>query len=346
MSYDHSELREFLRGRSVLITGGTGSLGTRLVHILLDEFDVRRVVVFARGEFNHGQLRGSLPPEHQSRLRSFIGDVRDRERLDTAMRGVDCVIHAAAQKQVPLAEYNPFECIRTNVIGAENVVQAAIANGVQRVAALSTDKAVNPINLYGASKLASDKIFVAGNSMSGDRGTRFCVVRYGNVIGSKGSVIPFFKKLLAEGATDLPLTDERMTRFWITLEQAARFVLSCLGNMQGGDIFVPKIPSARITDLAEAVAPGVPTRVIGIRPGEKLHEMMVTEHDAGDTVDLGDRYVIEPQWNFWPRTSYLDQGHPAVPEDFVYSSDSNSHWLSLDEIKTLLATPGVLPGTK
>lgn len=345
MSYDHSKLREALRGRAILITGGTGSLGTRLVHILLEEFDVRRVVVFARGEFNHGRLRGSLSPEHQSRLRSFIGNVRDRERLDNAMRGVDYVIHAAAQKQVPLAEYNPFECIRTNVIGAENVVQAAIANGVKRVAALSTDKAVNPINLYGASKLASDKIFVAGNSMSGDRGTRFCVVRYGNVIGSKGSVIPFFKKLLADGATDLPLTDARMTRFWITLEQAARFVLSCLGDMQGGDIFVPKIPSARITDLAEAVAPGVPTRIVGIRPGEKLHEMMVTEHDAGDTVDLGDRYVIEPQWNFWPRTSYRELGHPAVDPDFVYSSDKNTEWLSLDEIKTLLDTPGVLPGT-
>ncbi len=234
-------------------------------------------------------------------MRFFIGDVRDAERLELAMREVDIVIHAAALKQVPAAEYNPFECIRTNVSGAENVVRAALRNGVKRVIALSTDKAANPVNLYGATKLASDKIFIAANNLAGKSGTRFSVVRYGNVVGSRGSVIPLYRKLVAEGAEYLPVTDERMTRFWITLQQGVDFVVTSLAMMHGGEIFVPKIPSMRIVDLARCIGPGLPIKVVGIRPGEKLHEVMVTEDDSRQTLELADRYVIEPSFAWWQR---------------------------------------------
>ncbi len=325
-----------LDGKSILITGGTGSFGKTLLKRLLMAHNPRKVIVFARGELNHFELQNSLSAEEVKKVRFFIGDVRDLERLVMAMRGVDLVVHAAAQKQVPLAEYNPFECIRTNVIGAENVVEAAIRSGVKQVIALSTDKAVNPINLYGASKLASDKIFVAANALGAGTSTHFSVVRYGNVLGSRGSVIPFFRKLLADGATELPVTDKRMTRFWITLEQAVEFTLSCVNSMQGGEIFVPKIPSMQIMDLIEAMAPGIPTKEIGIRPGEKLHEIMITEHNAHTTFDLGDRFVIDTEWSFWERTDYKDLGKPCMPEGFEYSSDKNDWWLTPDELGIIL----------
>ncbi|NVJ97564.1 MAG: UDP-N-acetylglucosamine 4,6-dehydratase (inverting) [Alphaproteobacteria bacterium] len=327
-----------LKGKSVLITGGTGSFGRTLLKHLLKVHEPRRVILFARGEFNHFQVQHSLTPEEQRKVRFFIGDVRDRERLIMAMRDVEVVIHAAAQKQVPLAEYNPFECIKTNVIGAENVVQASIRAGVKHVLALSTDKAVNPINLYGASKLASDKIFVAANSLASRTETRFSVVRYGNVLGSKGSVIPFFRELMRNGAKALPVTDERMTRFWITLEDAVAFTLSCLPKMRGGEIFVPKIPSMRITDLITALAPDLEQEIVGIRPGEKLHEIMITEHNARSTVDLGDRYIIEPEWSFWGRESLADTGHPTMPEGFEYVSDKNDSWMSVEELREVLKT--------
>ena len=325
-----------LEGKSILITGGTGSFGKQMLKQLLGNHNPKRVSVFARGEYNHFLLQNSLTEEERRKVRFFVGDVRDLDRMVMAMRGIDIVIHAAAQKQVPLAEYNPFECIRTNVIGAENVVQAAIRANVGRVIALSTDKAVNPINLYGASKLASDKIFVAANSLASGTDTRFSVVRYGNVLGSRGSVIPFFRQLLKEGATELPVTDERMTRFWITLEQAVAFTITCIDTMRGGEIFVPKIPSMRITDLVTALAPDIATNVVGIRPGEKLHELMITEHNAPTTLDMGDRYVIEPEWNFWSRPAHSDDGHDAVADGFEYTSDKNDWWMSVEELRETL----------
>ena len=278
----------------------------------------------------------AFPPERYPFMRYFIGDVRDRERLEMAMRGVDYVIHAAALKQVPTAEYNPFECIKTNVMGAENVVNAAIARGVKRVVALSTDKAANPINLYGASKLASDKIFVAAEAMAGDCGTRFSVVRYGNVIGSRGSVLPFFRRLAEEGAAELPITDARMTRFWITLGQGVNFVLSSMEMMKGAEIFVPKIPSTRTADLASAVAPGLPHRMVGIRPGEKLHEVMVPEDDARTTVELDDRYVILPGGDGRRRAEYLDDGARPMADGFSYASDRNPEHLDARGLQALL----------
>lgn len=317
-----------LTGKSILITGGTGSFGSDLLKTLLRDHKPRRVAIFSRGEHEHHELLTNMTPDEAKVIRSFIGDVRNRDRLTMALQNIDVVFHAAAMKQVPIAEYNPFECIHTNVIGAENLVHAAINAGVKDVVALSTDKAVNPVNLYGASKLAADKIFVAANSLGASTGTRFSVVRYGNVIGSQGSVIPLFRKMIAEGAKELPITDDRMTRFWITLEQSVNFVLSCLEIMRGGEIFIPKIPSMKMTDLAEAMAPGLPQKIIGIRPGEKLHESMIDQHSSRTTVDLGDRYAIEPEWQFWPRESYKEDGHPGVPDGFEYRSDINDTWLS------------------
>jgi UDP-N-acetylglucosamine 4,6-dehydratase len=287
-----------LDGKVILVTGGTGSFGRRFVETVLARARPRKLIVYSRDELKQSEMQIDLAerfgPDALGHMRFFLGDVRDRERLTLALRGVDVVIHAAALKQVPAAEYNPSECIHTNVLGAENVVWAALNNRVKQVVALSTDKACNPINLYGATKLASDKTFVAANNLSGDIGTRFAVVRYGNVVGSRGSVAPLFQRLIAKGATELPITDPRMTRFWITLNEGVGFVLSSLSIMRGGEIFVPKIPSMRMTDLAEAMAPGCAIKVIGIRPGEKLHEMMISADDARTTVDLGDRYAIEP----------------------------------------------------
>ncbi|WP_262694978.1 UDP-N-acetylglucosamine 4,6-dehydratase (inverting) [Kordiimonas aquimaris] len=325
-----------LTDKSVLITGGTGSFGKNMLKQLLANHNPRRVSVFARGEYNHFLLQNSLTPEEQKKVRFFIGDVRDMDRMVMAMRGIDIVIHAAAQKQVPLAEYNPFECIRTNVIGAENVVQSSIQAGVSKVIALSTDKAVNPINLYGASKLASDKIFVAANALASGTNTRFSVVRYGNVLGSRGSVIPFFRDLMNKGATELPVTDERMTRFWVTLDQAVAFTISCIDMMRGGEIFVPKIPSMKITDLVTALAPDMAMKMVGIRPGEKLHELMITEHNAPTTLDLPDRYIIEPEWDFWERAPHKADKYPLVAENFEYTSDQNDTWMTVESLRETL----------
>jgi UDP-N-acetylglucosamine 4,6-dehydratase len=328
-----------LDGASLLITGGTGSFGKQFIKTVLERYAPRRVVVFSRDELKQFEMAQVFSEQKHPCLRYFIGDVRDRDRLQMAMRDIDIVIHAAALKHVPVAEYNPFECIRTNVIGAENVVQAAMAAGVRKVLALSTDKAANPINLYGASKLASDKIFIAANNITGKRGPHFAVVRYGNVVGSRGSVIPFFQKLITDGADHLPITDPRMTRFWITLPQGVDFVLNSLGRMRGGEIFVPKIPSMRVTDLATSLAPHLPQRVIGIRPGEKLHEVMITEDDARNTVELKDCYIIQPVFAFWEAAPLAEQGARVVPETFRYSSDCNTDWLDEAQLKEMMAAP-------
>lgn len=326
-----------LNDKSILITGGTGSFGRQFVRAILGRYQPKRVAVFSRDELKQYEMHQEF---NASCMRYFLGDVRDRDRMTQAMRGVDIVIHAAALKQVPAAEYNPMECVKTNVHGAENVIAAAIENEVERVVALSTDKAANPINLYGATKLVSDKLFVAGNNLAGGHRTRFAVVRYGNVVDSRGSVVPLFRKLLADGKRALPITDPRMTRFWITLDQGVAFVLRSLERMQGGEIFVPKIPSARITDLAEAMAPGVPTSVIGIRPGEKLHEVMCPKDDSHLTLEFADHYVIRPTIQFnvpvdHARNAAGDAGKP-VAEGFEYSSESNAHFLSLQELRQLV----------
>lgn len=326
-----------LADRAILLTGGTGSFGHAFVaRALAAERPPKRLVVFSRDEMKQWEMSQRFSSHNHPFLRYFIGDVRDRERLESAMRGIDLVIHAAAMKHVPAAEYNPFECIRTNVIGAENVAQAAINAGVKQVLALSTDKAANPINLYGASKLASDKIFVAANNLAGRDGCRFSVVRYGNVLGSRGSVIPFFRRHIAEGAQTLPITHPEMTRFWITLKQGVDFVLSCLKLMRGGEVFVPKLPSMRIVDLARAMAPELAHEVVGIRPGEKLHEVMIPLGDARNTLELADRYVIEPALPFWSRdTEALAEARP-VAADFEYASHTNDRWLSGDELLALI----------
>jgi UDP-N-acetylglucosamine 4,6-dehydratase len=331
-----------LDGTNILVTGGTGSFGNAFVRAVLDRYRPRRLVVFSRDELKQYEMANALGAQTEGRgpLRFFIGDVRDRGRLEMALRDIDIVVHAAALKHVPAAEYNPFECINTNVLGAENVVQAAIRAGVKKVVALSTDKAVNPINLYGASKLASDKIFVAANNLSGSGGTRFAVVRYGNVLGSRGSVVPFFRKLIAEGAPSLPITDPRMTRFWITLSQGVNFVLSSLEMMEGGEIFVPKIPSMLVTELARAMAPDLPQHVVGIRPGEKLHEAMISADDARVTVDRGDRYVILPTFSQWRGDSMVRPDDRPVPDGFIYASDSNDEWLDADRLSAMLAELG------
>ena len=325
-----------LNGKSILVTGGTGSFGKAFIRRVLRDWKPKRLIVFSRDELKQWEMQQDLAPEKYPALRYFIGDVRDGQRLEMATRDVDYIIHAAALKQVPAAEYNPFECIHTNVIGAENVVQAAIKNKVKRVVALSTDKAANPVNLYGASKLASDKIFIAANALSGGHDPIFAVVRYGNVIGSRGSVVPVFQNLVKQGAKAIPITDARMTRFWITLEQGVSFVLSSMQIMRGGEIFVPKIPSMKVTDLAECLAPGVPQQIIGIRPGEKLHEVMITEDDSRSTVELDDRYVIEPIFTYWKRQSFAESGATKVPDGFRFSSDSNKQWLDAPSLQKML----------
>lgn len=325
-----------LDGKVIFVTGGTGSFGKHFVQTVLDNHNPKKVIVYSRDELKQFEMAQSFPLDKYPQIRFFIGDVRDKERLTMAMREADIVVHAAAMKQVTASEYNPMECLRTNVNGAENVVHAALANGVEKVIALSTDKAANPINLYGASKLASDKIFVAANNMSGSIGTRFAVVRYGNVVGSRGSVIPFFQKLLQDGATTLPITDERMTRFWITLQQGVAFVLSSLEMMHGGEIFVPRIPSMKMTDLAKVMAPHLKHEIVGIRPGEKLHEVMVSVDDGRNTIRLDDRYVIEPVFAFWDRDQYSPYGATKVEEGFSYASDSNDEWLDEAGLQELL----------
>jgi UDP-N-acetylglucosamine 4,6-dehydratase len=323
-------------GKSILITGGTGSFGKKYIQTLLESYKPKRLVIFSRDELKQFEMQQKF---NDPVMRYFIGDVRDADRIKQAMRGIDYVIHAAALKHVPAAEYNPMECIKTNIHGAANVIEAALENNVEKVIALSTDKAANPINLYGATKLASDKLFVAANNIAGSRQTRFSVVRYGNVVGSRGSVVPFFQNLIKEGATELPITDLRMTRFWITLQQGVDFVLKNFHRMRGGEIYVPKIPSMHITDLAESLAPGMPTNVIGIRPGEKLHEVMCPTDDSHLTLEFEDHYVIQPSITMFHSEPYspnrlCEEGSP-VEQGFEYSSGTNAHFLSVDELRDL-----------
>ncbi|WP_327469963.1 UDP-N-acetylglucosamine 4,6-dehydratase (inverting) [Sphingopyxis sp.] len=326
--------------KSILVTGGTGSFGKAFIKRILETTDVQRVIIFSRDELKQFEMEQlDWVKTHRKRLRFFIGDVRDAERLRLACEGVDVVIHAAALKQVPAAEYNPFECIKTNVLGAQNVIEAARANGVKRVVALSTDKAAAPINLYGATKLCSDKLFVAANNYVGGRDLRLCVVRYGNVMGSRGSVIPFFREKARADSPVMPITDEAMTRFSITLEQGVDFVLNSLDCTWGGEIFIPKIPSYRILDVAEAIAPGVPTNIVGIRPGEKLHEEMITVTDALSTVEFDNYYVILPATPLWDVEKFIGESATnagkMVAPDFHYESGSNPDFLTVEEIRAL-----------
>jgi UDP-N-acetylglucosamine 4,6-dehydratase len=336
-------MREFLpqnldlNGKSILVTGGTGSFGKHFVQTVLENYKPKRLIIYSRDELKQFEMAQLFSSKEHRCLRYFIGDVRDKDRLVMAMRDVDIVIHAAALKQVPTAEYNPMECIRTNINGAENVVNAALENRVEKVVALSTDKAANPINLYGASKLASDKIFVAANNLAGGLPTEFAVVRYGNVVGSRGSVIPFFQRLIDEGAKTLPITDDRMTRFWITLQQGVNFVLSSLEMMQGGEVFVPRIPSMKITDLANVMAPNLKHDIVGIRPGEKLHEIMITVDDGRNTLQMEDRFIIEPHFSFWQQEKYTYNGAQPVADDFSYCSNTNDEWLDEDGLKQLIS---------
>lgn len=327
----------------MLVTGGTGSFGQAFIRRVLASSEPERLIVFSRDEQKQFDMQYDLPVKAHPCLRYFIGDVRDRDRLHLAMRGVDYVVHAAALKHVPAAEYNPFECIQTNVHGAENVVRAAIDSGVKKVIALSTDKAANPVNLYGASKLASDKIFIAANHLSGKAGTLFSIVRYGNVFGSRGSVVPLFRRLIERGADSLPVTDPSMTRFAITLTEGVEFVLSSLAMMRGGEIFVPKIPSLRLSELVEALAPDMPVESVGIRPGEKLHEVLITEDEARTTIDLTDRYVVEPAIHLYEYKSHADVGFPKVPAGFSYRSDTNASWMDVATTRALLQREGYLP---
>ena len=320
--------------QSVLITGGTGSFGKLYAKTILERYNPKRIVIYSRDELKQFDMQ---PEFNHPCMRYFIGDIRDRDRLTQAMRGIDYVIHAAALKQVPAAEYNPMECIKTNIHGAENVIHAALENNVTKVIALSTDKAANPINLYGATKLASDKLFVAANNMAGGHDTRFAVVRYGNVVGSRGSVVPFFKKLIQEGSPYLPITHQEMTRFWITLQQGVDFVLKNFDRMKGGEIFVPKIPSVKIVDLAKAMAPEMDQKIIGIRPGEKLHEIMCPGDDSHLTIEFDGHYVIAPTINFVDsdndyHTNVLNEKGKSVQQGYEYHSGKNEHFLDIPEI--------------
>jgi UDP-N-acetylglucosamine 4,6-dehydratase len=325
----------YLAEKTVLITGGTGSFGKAFVKRVLADDEIKKLVVFSRDELKQFEMAEQI---NSPKLRYFLGDVRDYQRVLQATDGVDVLVHAAAMKQIPAAEYNPMEAIKTNVIGAENIVNAAIQNGISKVVALSTDKAANPANLYGATKLCSDKLMVAGNILAGSRGTKFACVRYGNVLGSRGSVIPFFLERAIEGS--LPITDERMTRFWLTIEDGVQFVLDSLERMHGGEIFVPKIPSFKVTDVARVVCPGIPTRVIGIRPGEKLHEIMITEDDSNYTYEFEDHFAILSP-SLLASGSYKDLGK-KVAEGFNFSSDNNQVWHTDESFLKLLKEHGIL----
>lgn len=318
--------------KSVLVTGGTGSFGRKFVQVMLQDYHPDRLIVFSRDELKQHEMRES-GLRHES-LRYFIGDVRDRLRLRRAMDGVDVVVHAAALKQVPACEYNPIEAILTNIMGARNVIEAALDTEVQQVMALSTDKAVNPINLYGATKLAAEKLFVQSNAYAGGGGTRFSCVRYGNVVGSRGSVVPVFIRQRENGT--ITVTDERMTRFWLSLEQGVRFTINCIEKMQGGEVFVPKIPSMRVVDLAKAIAPEAEVEFIGIRPGEKLHEVLISEDESRHTIELDQMYVVEPPGTFWFGHGWADRGEPLA-EGYRYASDSNDRWMTVEELRELIA---------
>lgn len=322
-----------LNGKNILITGGTGSFGKQFTKTILKRYKPKKIIIYSRDELKQYEMAQRF---NEPCMRYFIGDVRDKERLVKAMNGVDYVVHAAALKHVPIAEYNPMECIKTNINGAQNVIDAAISNCIHKVIALSTDKAANPINLYGATKLASDKLFVAANNITGDKPISFSVVRYGNVMGSRGSVIPFFEKLIREGTTELPITDERMTRFWITLQEGVDFVLKNFERMHGGETFIPKIPSMKVVDVAHAIAPHLPHKNVGIRPGEKMHEVMCPEDDSHLTIEFDDHFVIQPTIQFAHNPNYfvnaLGEAGLSVPFGFAYRSDNNSQWLTPQEL--------------
>lgn len=326
-----------LNDKTILITGGTGSFGKMFAKTLLKNYpEIKKIIIYSRDEYKQFVMQNM--PEfkpYERKMRYFIGDVRDKERLHRAFEGVDYVIHAAALKQVPACEYNPFEAVKTNIMGAQNVIDTALDRGIKRVVALSTDKACAPINLYGATKLCSDKLFIAGNAYAGAKDTKFAVVRYGNVAGSRGSVIPFFQKLVEEGATELPITDMKMTRFWLKLESAVEMVVDALENMQGGELYVKKIPSMLMPDLAKAIAPNLKIKEVGIRPGEKVHEQMITKEDARNTLEFKDYYIILPEVNFENITHKYPQGKP-VGEDFEYHSGNNDRWLTVDDMKKLI----------
>ena len=323
--------------KTILITGGTGSFGKKITQIILEKYNPRRIIIFSRDELKQFEMQQAF---NDDCMRYFIGDVRDLARLEEATDGVDYVIHAAAMKQVPASEYNPMECIKTNIYGAENVIKASIKNNVRRIIALSTDKAVNPINLYGATKLASDKLFISANNMVGMRETRFSVVRYGNVIGSRGSVVPFFQKLISEGAAKLPITHKDMTRFMITLSSGVEFVLKSFNRMHGGEVFIPKLPSMYITELAKAMAPDIPQKIIGIRPGEKLHEVMCPQDESHLTLEFDDHYVIRPSIEFTFVDDFTNNrlGEIGVPvgQNYEYNSGGNTEWLSSDKFLNMV----------
>jgi len=320
------------KDKAVLVTGGTGSFGKKFIEIMLREYHPAKLIVFSRDELKQYEMRvGGF--DHPS-LRYFIGDVRDVERLRRAMHGVDIVVHAAALKQVPACEYNPMEAIKTNILGSSNVIEAALDSGVKKVMALSTDKAVNPVNLYGTTKLAAEKLFIQSNAYAAGTATRFSCVRYGNVVGSRGSVIPIFLQQRQNGK--LTITDERMTRFWLTLEQGVRFVIRCIEQMHGGEVFVPKLPSMKVVDLAKAIAPEAAVEVIGIRPGEKLHEVLIHEDEARSAVELEDMFVIQPAIELWFGHEWQKVGRP-LPEGFRYASNTNTNWLSIDQIRQMIA---------
>lgn len=326
--------------KNILVTGGTGSFGKQFLKYCLKNYSLNKIIIFSRDEFKQYLIQKEFPSEKYPQIRFFIGDIRDKDRLRFAFEGVDYVVHAAALKHVPILEYNPFEAVKTNIMGAQNIIEIAIEMGVKRVIALSTDKAVSPVNLYGATKLAMEKLFIAGNAYVGARPTRFSVVRYGNVVGSRGSVIPFFLKIVKEGSKELPVTDERMTRFWITLEEGVKLVLFAIENSAGGEIFVPKIPTVKIVDLAKAICPECKLNFIGIRPGEKLHESLISEDEARDvrkvSHDNKDYYVILPQFSFESDGLKKWKKYPQMPEGFSYRSDTNEWYLKEEEIKELL----------
>lgn len=325
-----------LTNKTILITGGTGSFGKKFTEIIIKKYNPKKIIVYSRDEFKQDVMRKYFLekfPEAISKLRFFIGDVRDKDRLYRAFNGVDYVIHAAAMKQVPACEYNPFEAIKTNIHGAQNIVDAALDCKVKKVIALSTDKAVNPINLYGGTKLVSDKLFISANSYRGDEGTIFSVVRYGNVSGSRGSIIPFFKELILKGEKELPITDIRMTRFWMTLDDAVNLVIKALEESKGGETYVYKNPSYKVTDIAKAMNPDAKIKVVGIREGEKLHECMITSDDSRATYDYGDHYIIYPNYIWWNKDNYFKQGGRLIEEGWEYNSGTNDKWLKIDELR-------------
>lgn len=326
-----------LNDKSILITGGTGSFGNKFVDMIFKNYSPKRIVIYSRDEYKQFVMQHKykeiLTDEQFAKLRFFIGDVRDKERLYRAFKGIDYVIHAAALKQVPACEYNPFEAIKTNIHGAQNIIDAALDCGVKKVVALSTDKAVNPINLYGGTKLVSDKLFISANAYSGGTGPVFSVVRYGNVAGSRGSVIPFFQGLLDEGKQELPITDFRMSRFWITLEQGVELVFRAIRESKGGETYISKIPSFKITDLAQAMNPNGNMKEVGIREGEKLHELMIPVDEARHTYEYDDHYIIYPQFNWWNEEGYLKEGGKKVPDGFEYNSGNNTEWLDCSQLR-------------